>query len=187
VAHAAPGARQWELFDAPASSQLDAIVNIGLYASGPKDLWLHAWEPFKPVERRVPYLVHFDGQAWEVQHPPMATGISSISGTDDGVLWAAAGYDLWRRDPSRKWQKEELPSLMFSPATPASSVRIREVHAFAPNDVWVEGAYRVAASGGDGAKARPLRAAVLYHNGPFGAALYCDSRNTVDKALGTER
>lgn len=183
VAHGSPRERGWEITDVAASSQLDALVNIGLFARSPEDVWLNAWEPFKPVETRVPYVAHFDGKQWEVQHPPITTGVTCLSGSDDGTLWAAAGYSLWKRDRSGAWSSVSLPALRFSGPANGNAVRITRVHALSAGDVWAEGAYRVAMPSTGERGWRAVRAGVLYRNRPLRYPLYCDASLPADEAI----
>lgn len=183
IAHGAPGSKEWEISDAPASSQLDAIVNLSLFARSPNDLYLVAYEPFLPLERRVPYLAHFDGTNWRVQHPPMTTGITSVSGSDDGTLWAAAGRDLWRQDADGTWKTIPLPPLPFVARPRTESVRVSTVRAFGPDDVWVGVVFMARVKQGERNEAAEVRGAALYHSRPLETPLYCDAREPIETAL----
>ncbi|MBI5534194.1 MAG: hypothetical protein HY898_15835 [Deltaproteobacteria bacterium] len=183
VAHGAPGATQWEVTDAPASAQLDAIVNLGLYARRPDDLYLAAYEPFVSLDKRVPYIAHYDGKAWRVEHPPMTTGITSISGSEDGTLWAAAGRELWRQDASGQWKRIALPPLPFVAHFHPGAVRITTVHAFASDDVWVGAAFTARIKQSKHEEATDVRGGALYHSRPLEHPLYCDAREPAEEAL----
>ncbi len=182
VAHGAPGARQWIVRDVPASAQLDAIVNLGLYARAPDDVYLIAYEPFVPLDRRVPFLAHFDGTDWGIEHPPMTTGLTSVSGLEDGTLWVGAGRGLWRRDAAGRWDEVPLPAPPFAQRFRKGAMRVTDVWAFAPDDVWVAVAFaaRVTREGGDKVE---VRARALYRNRPWDVPLYCDAREPVEDAL----
>jgi hypothetical protein len=183
VAHGAAGARQWEVTDAPASSQLDAIVNLNLYARRPDDLYLAAYEPYLPLEKRVPYLAHFDGKSWKIEHPPMQTGITSVSGSDDGTLWAAAGRDLWRRDSAGDWKTISVPAIPFVEHFHPGAIRITTVRAFASDDVWVGAAFTAKLTDGKHNDKISVRGAALYHSRPLEHPLYCDARESAENAL----
>lgn len=184
VAHGAPGADHWNISSTPDASVLDGIVNVGLYARTPNDVYLTAWEPFVAPDKRLAYLAHSDGHAWKTVETGLPEGLMSVSGTDDGALWLAAGRALYLRDANEtKFHTVDLPPLVFAGEKNPSTLRIHTVHAFAPSEVWVEATYRVKlASGKDEEEAR---ASVLYRLDPGDSknVLYCDARETADKAL----
>lgn len=183
VAHGAPGAKSWDITEPPASSQLDAIVNLSLFARSPDDVYLAAYEPFLPIERRVPYLAYYDHGTWRVEHPPMTTGITSISGSEDGTVWAAAGRELWRRDPSGSWEKIVLPPVPFAARFRPESIRVTAVRAFEPDDVWVGVVFMARVKQGERGEQAQVRGAALYHSRQLELPLYCDAREPIESAL----
>ena len=182
VAHGAPGAKQWVVRDVPASAQLDAIVNLGLYARTPDDVYLIAYEPFVALDRRVPFLAHFDGVDWGIEHPPMTTGLTSVSGSEDGTLWVGAGRGFWRRDVAGRWEEVILPPPPFVERFREGAMRVTGVRAFAPDDVWVAVGFAARVARERGEKVE-VRGGALYHNRPWDAPLYCDAREPIEDAL----
>lgn len=90
------------------------------------------------------YLVHFDGDNWNIVPFPSNAGVRSIS-TSDGVLWATSGGSLWKKSNSQSaWETIVLPTI------PAALAQARGESLHDPAAIWRLAASRVLArSGGD--------------------------------------
>jgi hypothetical protein len=181
LAHGAPRATEWTFGRAPESHVLDGIVNVALWAHRPDDAYVVAYEPFKSPDQRQPYLARFDGKAWSQIETGLPEGLMSISGTDDGTLWVAAGRALYTRPSgATAFKKVDLPPLRFASDKAPPSLRIHTVRALAADDVWVEGTYRVRVKK-DNEEAE-LRAGVLYRS-RAGGSFFCDAREPAEKGF----
>jgi hypothetical protein len=182
VAHGAPRAAEWSVARAPESHVLDGIVNVAMWARRPDDVYLVAYEPFKSPDQRQPYLARFDGKAWSQVETGLPEGLMSVSGTDDGTLWVAAGRAVYTRppQPGAAFAKVEMPPLRFASDPKPASLRIHTVRALASDDVWVEGTYRVRVT--KDKEDLELRAGVLWRSKP-GGSYWCDARESAEKGF----
>jgi len=187
VASGSPETKRWTVAKLSDIWALDAILNVAMYARAADDVYLVAYEPFKPIEKRVQYLVHYDGRSWTLLDTPVGTGMTSVSGSVDGTLWITAGHQLWRRDPKGSWRVIPMPSLLFSKPDKPPSLRITAVRAFAVDDVRVEGAFRVRLPARGEPKPIQGRASVLFHSRPFQYPLFCDPSEPAEKGLSAVR
>jgi hypothetical protein len=178
-------APRWSTHRAPESHVLDGVVNVALWARRHDDAYLVAYEPFKPPEERQPYLARFDGRSWSQIETGLPEGLMSVSGTGDGTLWIAAGRALYVRRPEGVFTPVPLPPLRFASNPHPPTLRIHTVRALAPDDVWVEGTYRLRAPPPRESKSREpmeLRASVLYRS-RAGATHFCDAREPVPSSF----
>jgi hypothetical protein len=73
VLHGAADAREYRV-EAGLETPLDGIVNLSLAAGADDDVWLAAWEPFEPPERRRPFVARWDGARWSTRAARPARG-----------------------------------------------------------------------------------------------------------------
>lgn len=188
IAHGSPGATAWKIETAPDATGLDGILNLGLAARAANDAYLVAWEPFKPPEKRNPYLAHWNGERWEVDETGLPEGLMSIATGPDGALYVAAGRALYKQ--SRRgapFAAVTLPPLRFASERQPSTLRVHTVRSVG-GELWVEGTYRLSLS----APKEPVeaRASVLYRlsrtagDAAMYTPLFCDAREPADRALG---
>lgn len=181
VAHGAPGAKAWTVARTPESHVLDGIVNVGMWARRGDDVYLVAYEPFKPPESRQPYLARWDGKGWSQIETGLPEGLMSVSGTDDGTLWIAGGRAVYRRPAgAAAFAKVDLPPLRFASDARPSTLRLHTVRALAADDVWIEGTYRIKVKKGE--EETELRSGVLFRSRP-GPVHLCDAREPAEKAF----
>lgn len=182
VVHGRAQARQWQALRLPETSELDANVNLDLYARSDDDAFVSVVEPFTPRERRHAYLARFDGRSWTPQPIELGDGIMSIDGEPDGTLWLAAGRALYHGPPEGPFAREELPALRFTSASPAD-LHVHTVHVLGPGELWVEASYRVELPAPDGKGTAAVWAAALYGTAQLAHPIYCDARRPAEEAL----
>ena len=180
VAHTSRTQRSWTHTRLPRTDYLDANLNVTLFAMGPGEVYASLYEPFKPLDQRLAYLARYDGSTWHREKVPIRTGITSIAGTSDGTLWAAAGRDLWRRERGT-WSTVELPALLSAVPERPETLRITRVAVTPGDHLWVEAAYRVKLKLDE--QDADVRASVLFSTWPMTTPLYCDSSLPVEEAL----
>ena len=181
VAHGAPGARAWTISRTPESHVLDGIVNVAMWTRRGDDAYLVAYEPFKSPDVRQPYLARWNGKGWAQIETGLPEGLMSVSGTEDGTLWIAAGRAVYRRPAgAAAFAKVEMPALRFASDPRPATLRLHTVRAVSADDVWVEGTYRVKVKKGE--VETELRSGVLFRSRP-GATHACDAREPAEKAF----
>lgn len=183
IVHGASAAGRWQAHRAPESHVLDGIVNVAFWSRRPDETWMVAYEPFKPPAERQPYLARWDGRAWSQVETGLPEGLMSVTGTADGSLWVAAGRAVYILPPRGAFTRVTVPALRFADDPHPSTLRLHTVRATAPDDVWIEGTYRVRLPAKDG-KGSPTdtRASVLFRTKP-GPTHFCDAREPAELAF----
>ncbi len=173
VARGRPGATRWLIEHVPFSERLTGIVNVSLTASSDDAIWLGAYEPFKDMHERTPFLARFDGKAWHNVDAGVAEGIMSVAAADDDTLWLAGGRGLYRLRAG-KAEPVALPRRR----TASSPLQVRAVR-WLEGELWVEGAYSVKRGDERGVH----WASALFSTRRPEVPLYCDAREPAEAAL----
>lgn len=179
VLHGRADAREYRVEAGPDGTALDGIVNLALAAGSDDDVWLAAWEPFEPPERRRPFVARWDGARWTRERLALREAPMSLARTSDGALWLATGKGLHRRDRAGHLEAVAVPMPHFAEGR-RDDVYVHTVRAFG-DEVWVEASYRVTLD----QKAGPTWASALYRMAPRPPprVVYCDAREPAERAV----
>lgn len=179
VMHGAAGARSWRVERLDETDALDGIVNLELAARGDDDVYLVAYEPFRPREARQSLIAHFDGQRWRSLDWPI-DGAMSIALASDGSAHVAASRSLHRRHGEGRIETVKMPPLSFADVA-EGELHIHTVRSF-DDELWVEASYRVNVPAAGGRK-RTVWASALYSRVKPPAPYYCDAREPAEAAF----
>ncbi len=178
--HGAARATAWRVERVPGTDHLDGIVNLELAARDDDDVYLTAYEPFRPREARESFLARFDGDAWSELDWPIEGGTMSIALGDAGEAWVAASRALYRRSADGRVEPVNLAPLRFAKVD-ASALHVHGVRRYG-DELWAAASYRVAIPG-SGGRDEVVWASALFTSVATGVHHYCDARETADEAL----
>lgn len=180
VMHGAAGARSWRVERLAETDALDGIVNLELAARGDDDVYLVAYEPFRPREARQSFIAHYDGNGWQVLDWPIEGGAMSIALASDGGAHVAASRALYHRHADGRIETLKMPPLAFADVAD-DALHIHSVRSF-DDELWAAASYRVNVPA-EGGRKRSVWGSALYSRAEPPAPYYCDAREPAEAAF----
>jgi hypothetical protein len=180
VLHGRPGASAWRVERLEETDPLDGIINLELAARGDDDVYLVAYEPFRPLEQRQSFVAHYDGSRWRALDWALEGGTMGIALDNDGGVYLAASRALLRRDRDGDIAPLPLPPLRFADVA-RDELHVHTVRAIG-GELWVEAGYRVNVPA-EGGRERTIWASALYASGTPAGHYYCDAREPAEEAF----
>jgi hypothetical protein len=180
VLHGRPRGDAWQIARVEDTDPLDGIVNLELAARGDDDVYLVAYEPFRPRDQRQSFVAHYDGSRWRALDWAIDGGTMGIALDERGGVYLAASGALYRRDRDGAIEPIALPPLRFAEVAP-EDLHVHGVQSFG-GELWVEASYRVNVPGPEGRK-QTIWASALYARGTPAGQYYCDAREPAEEAF----